>query len=349
MGTTVAAWRVTDGAVAPARLATGSLALEKHLEQWIEADPELLEEGLVVVARQLMLDGGPLDLLCLDAQGGLVVVELKRDQMYRSTLAQAIDYAASIATMPTEDLDKRLRGYLTAHPSPTASARLAEQASLELPDAGRREVAIVLAGIGRDPGLDRSAEFLGEGYGVPIRVVSFQVMQLGVGEQLLVREVTETSDSASPRGASGFTWESVLGNAELVGVGDQMRAARALGEGLGLYPRPWKVGMTLAPLGDRRRYAFSFWPRPDGGEHLLGMLYSPSILAQHIGIPEAASAAALGEREQRLTLAEFDRLLDRIERLFADHRVSSPEDGAHQDGMPNPQLVDASPSALSDA
>lgn len=48
----------------------------------------------MVVVRQLRLDSGKLDLPCLDAQGGLQVVEIKRGALYRDTIAQAVDYAA---------------------------------------------------------------------------------------------------------------------------------------------------------------------------------------------------------------------------------------------------------------
>jgi hypothetical protein len=77
-------------------------------------------------------------------------------------------------------------------------------------------------------------EFLGEGYGVPIRVVTFQVLDLGSGEQLLLREAREVAAPDAQRRAGAYSWEGVLANAEQAGVGDQMRALRAAAERLGL-------------------------------------------------------------------------------------------------------------------
>ena len=39
---------------------------ERHLEEWIEKDPALLQGGLAIVGRQIVLEGGRLDLLALD-------------------------------------------------------------------------------------------------------------------------------------------------------------------------------------------------------------------------------------------------------------------------------------------
>jgi hypothetical protein len=43
-------------------------------------------------------------LLGVDPQGLWTVVEIKRGHLYRDTVAQALDYASSISTMPVEKL-----------------------------------------------------------------------------------------------------------------------------------------------------------------------------------------------------------------------------------------------------
>ncbi len=300
----------------PQRLTAGSLDLESHLEDWIVRDPSLIEDGFVVVARQLPLDGGPLDLLCLDAQGGLQVVELKRGGLHRDTVAQAIDYAASISSMAAEQLLEGINGYLAKHPNEAAGERLREQAQLDVPQDGRREVGIVLVGTRRDAGLERVADFLGGGYGIPIRVVTLQVLDLGGGDQLLLREASDSVAPEAPRGAAKYTWEGVLANAETAGVGDQMIAVREMAHRVGLYPRPWKVSLMLTPQEDKRRYLFTFWPKKSRpGE--IGMDFSPTALSDFFGIPETRAHEVLGgETRVSLTPSAFQQVIESVEALL---------------------------------
>jgi RecB family endonuclease NucS len=52
--------------------------VEARLQELLAADPTVLEPGLVLVRREHPTDIGPVDLLCRDAAGGAVAVEVKR-------------------------------------------------------------------------------------------------------------------------------------------------------------------------------------------------------------------------------------------------------------------------------
>jgi RecB family endonuclease NucS len=52
--------------------------VEAHLQQLLAARPEVLVEGLRLVAREFPTDIGPVDLLCRDVNGAAVAVEIKR-------------------------------------------------------------------------------------------------------------------------------------------------------------------------------------------------------------------------------------------------------------------------------
>jgi RecB family endonuclease NucS len=52
--------------------------VEAHLQELLAARPEVLAEGLRLVRREYPTDIGPVDLLCRDADGRLVAVEIKR-------------------------------------------------------------------------------------------------------------------------------------------------------------------------------------------------------------------------------------------------------------------------------
>lgn len=88
------AWEIAaDGR--PRRLATSQVDLERQLEDWIVADIGIVADDVLVIGRQIITPSGTrLDLLGIDAAGNLVIVELKRDQTLRETVAQSIEYAA---------------------------------------------------------------------------------------------------------------------------------------------------------------------------------------------------------------------------------------------------------------
>jgi endonuclease len=52
--------------------------VEAHLQELLADRPDALEDELVLVRREYPTDIGPVDLLCRDAAGGVVAVEVKR-------------------------------------------------------------------------------------------------------------------------------------------------------------------------------------------------------------------------------------------------------------------------------
>ena len=52
--------------------------VEAHLQELLASDPTSIAEGLTLVRREFPTDIGPVDLLCRDAQGNAVAVEVKR-------------------------------------------------------------------------------------------------------------------------------------------------------------------------------------------------------------------------------------------------------------------------------
>ena len=52
--------------------------VEAHLQELLAADPTALDQGYTLVRREYPTAIGPVDLLCRDADGGAVAVEVKR-------------------------------------------------------------------------------------------------------------------------------------------------------------------------------------------------------------------------------------------------------------------------------
>jgi endonuclease len=76
--------------------------VEAHLQELLAADPTVLGEGLKLVRREYPTDIGPVDLLCRDAEGRAVAIEVKR--------RGEIDGVEQLARyLERLDLDGRLR------------------------------------------------------------------------------------------------------------------------------------------------------------------------------------------------------------------------------------------------
>ena len=76
--------------------------VEAHLQELLAADPSVLGDGMVLVRREYPTDIGPVDLLCRDAAGAAVAVEIKR--------SGEIDGVEQLARyLERLDLDGRLR------------------------------------------------------------------------------------------------------------------------------------------------------------------------------------------------------------------------------------------------
>jgi hypothetical protein len=74
------------------RSTDGPSLAERNLEDFIVHQLEAIEPGLHLVKRQLSTPAGRLDLLCKDADGNYVVVELKRTQGTDQVIGQVLRY-----------------------------------------------------------------------------------------------------------------------------------------------------------------------------------------------------------------------------------------------------------------
>ncbi len=88
--------------------------LEEKLEEWIEADPTLMGEPLLIIGRQVLIPDtrDMLDLLAIDPQGNAVIIELKRGQIKEPVDMQALRYASYISRWRFEDFENQARNYL---------------------------------------------------------------------------------------------------------------------------------------------------------------------------------------------------------------------------------------------
>ena len=164
------------------RSASALRLAEKELENWMSWNPELLfgaEEVLVIA--QSVSSHSMADILALDAEGKLIIVEIKRDWSDRATVGQLLEYAAGKAKSNYDDLEKLYREYWERHYSQKPYVclldrfrELTDNPTAEKEDIPKRPQGhrICIVAPGSDEGLCRIIEWL-KGYGVPISFVPF--------------------------------------------------------------------------------------------------------------------------------------------------------------------------------
>ena len=187
MATEIQAWEIMQGRLKPLET---SLAREGRtealdLEEWLASDSSIVRPGLKVIGRQVTTRSGPLDLLAIDRSGNLVVIELKRDQLPREALAQAIDYASDVASWGIDKIGE----ICVKHTGETLEDVLSET----FPDADLEQLVInetqriILVGFAVEPRLERMIEWLSNGYGVNINAVSLKYLRTSAGSEVLTR------------------------------------------------------------------------------------------------------------------------------------------------------------------
>ena len=89
MAEEVRLWQVEDDSLK--EITRTKLNREERIEKWILRDISVLAPDLLVIGQQVETDDGKfIDLLCIDDEGSLVIVELKRHKAPREVTAQAL-------------------------------------------------------------------------------------------------------------------------------------------------------------------------------------------------------------------------------------------------------------------
>ena len=315
--TPLAAWTVEDGA--PQRLSAASVGLEKNLESWITDDPTLVDRGLAVLSRQLHLgSAGRLDVLCVDQQGRLVVIEIKRATLIRDTIAQAIDYASVISAWSAEEVGTLLTDEVKSkYPGHPGIAALLESPG----DDSSMDVEIVIVGCGTDASVDRMIEFLSARFSVPIRAVTFDVFTLADGQRVLVRDERDQETGAAVAARGGYSLDDVIakaGGADSPG-GRRMQAVVDAAVRNTLYPRPYRYSVMLTPPTMKTRYLATAWRL---SVHQIVLSYSADAFAEFFPLDAVTVRAQLGEErvefESDHEALEWGRRLDRLFELIGE-------------------------------
>lgn len=312
--TEIGVWHVTSRG--PQKLNTGRVNLESKLEEWIFNDPDLLEAGLKIIGRQMIFsERARLDLLGLDLQGNFVVIEIKRGEVNRETLMQAIDYGSSIAFMPYAELSSRVSGILGKENSLDT---LLEERGAEAGDRDEmRSVRIYIVGTGRQPGLERMVDFLA-GFQMPISVASFDVFNVGENEQILVRELTDAELELPERKIiSKASLEGLIALADQNGNGRGFQELLQAAEQHGFYPRLYPKCIMFTPPSNRTRLLFTIWTKSKIRGQVRAYI-GLETFAEFYPVSTQEALAKLGPNGwRRMSYEEVKQFIAGLDQLFA--------------------------------
>jgi hypothetical protein len=218
-------WRVcTDEALA--EIVRAPLDLEARLQEWLARDISMLDPGLLVIGREVETDfGGFIDLLCINSDGDLVVVELKRDKTPREITAQALDYGSWVVDLSNERVTAIAEAYLGDGGFEEAFRQRFE---IELPETLNGTHRLLIVGSRIDASSERIIKYLSNTHGVNINAATFQYFREPDGGELVSRvfllqpsqvelsTVTKGTSKRRPR----LTYEELATLAEQAGVAD---------------------------------------------------------------------------------------------------------------------------------
>lgn len=171
---------------------------ERRLEDWIAADLSLLGEDLLLIDRQTRTIGGPLDILAMDADGQLVIAELKRDKTPREVVAQMLDYASWVRERSPRDIDLLMQ----KRTGKSLVEAFREKFEFDLPDGACKKHRMIVVAAQLDDSSERIIRYLQDEHEIDINAVFFSVYKVA-GQEMLVRawltDPVETQERAESK------------------------------------------------------------------------------------------------------------------------------------------------------
>lgn len=209
-------------------LKKSKLDLEERLEDWLDEDINILSSDVLVIDRQTETDfGGFIDLLCLDRNGDLVIVELKRHKTPREVTAQVLDYASWVKDLSRDSITTRADRYLSKK-GVTLEEAFSKKFGTDLPEVLNENHRMLIVASEIDASSERIVKYLSDEYGVNINVATFQYFKAADGDELLARvfliEPSQVEYKTQTKGVSkrrhNLTYEELQEIAKQNGVGN---------------------------------------------------------------------------------------------------------------------------------
>lgn len=158
---------------------------EQELEDLLCRHINILNGNWIVVGRQVrMVSGKYLDILCMDRDGDMVIVELKKDMTPREVTAQVIDYASCVQNMRKEEIAEIYLNY--SNQQKTLNQAYEEKFGTALDDenVNTQKIKMVIVATKMDDSTERIISYLREEYNMDMNILFFRVFQCN-GERFI--------------------------------------------------------------------------------------------------------------------------------------------------------------------
>ena len=182
---------------------------EKHIEEWIAKNPELLfsyPEEVMIIAQEV---SGELmaDLLAVDSQGSLIIIEIKRDSSDRNTIGQILDYAALLNSWSDKNFNKRWQDFSESKGRDLFEAfkEFIDISNFDRHDFLKQKRLFILAS-SEDESVKRIISWLRDTHHVPIDFVPFQFYQDDQHSEQLILEIEKIEVQQRP-GKDDGPWQ----------------------------------------------------------------------------------------------------------------------------------------------
>ena len=165
-------------------LMSAALKDEKELEDLLYEHIDILNDGWIVLGRQVKtISGKFIDLLCMDHDGDLVVVELKKDLTPREVTAQTIDYASCVAALSANEIEAI---YYNRTNETLNDAYQKKFGRVLDEDSVNTKVKMVIVAAQMDKSTERIIKYLRDTYGVDINILFFNIFEEDIEETTVV-------------------------------------------------------------------------------------------------------------------------------------------------------------------
>jgi len=175
--------------------------LEQRLESWIEKNPTILGEKLLVIDRQHLLPNREtIDLLAVDSEGNIVVIELKRSKPNREVIAQVLDYETFFSDIKEDELNEIATTYFEKKKIAFENLREVHSAMF-----GDKEVAFndsirtFIVAPELDTTIEKIINYLSARYKMDINGVTFKYYKDKTGKEFIIRNVVVSPEERNKR------------------------------------------------------------------------------------------------------------------------------------------------------
>lgn len=287
-------------------LKKAKLNLEERLEKWLEKDISIISNDLLVIGKQVETTvSGVIDLLCLDKDGDVVILELKRDKTPREITAQILEYASWVKDLSNDQVTRIANEYLKDN-GPLEDA-FKKKFNSELPEVLNERHQMLVIGSEIDSRSERIIKYLSDTYGVWINAVTFQYFHDEGGKELLARvfliepsQAEEKSERiTSSKRKPPRTLEELKEIAQNNGVGE---LCNILIKGLGeLFNRTGTTRSSIAFIGivgENQRTVLSLIPKESNSNDGLKFQVFTKRLSNYFGVEEQKVIALLPKNKE---------------------------------------------------